>query len=770
MGKTSFHFEDEFFEEILNGIPQNKTIDETDENPKVNSITSISPDAKSRIKQVSKSVLYTEESRGLIINIIKKSKRDENKKFSKLINNKILKSIFVEKEDEDEEDDANEEVAKNGDGLLAKFKSLKRTYSALNKVAKTTRNVLLIVEQIRDYYENLSNVSVNSALSSRDKVIREMNVYTDKLFDETINPIMQDAVLPTASTTLLEVCNRGTIFFKSIIKKYYDFLSELMPPLIMKAYSYVISFIPGGKAISKGIDKAVGYYLEFKRYYNGSKLAKDIIENPEKYIALAATAWDTGSFLFALYGGNETDEDFEKLNKALSYSFDKLNVTGGKIISNLLSPSSRSSLSLSIDILGKNSSNLYDTGFDIFQNELDEIEENANQKIESLQTRQEKFQYVYELMTNIYTKDVEISPWSRMAKLVGGMVIRSQNLFDEVNEKLYDTVSSYSFILDQNKRPLKVDDISSYLTGIVNKTYRVDNFDRGKVKTLKIYPKKKVQKLLDNRPHYKAKIHTISRVMQTYKSPDENKKGLNAKYEKMTKQYVPNIVINAPESQLLRMMFGKYLNDGNVNVSAIFNYRYWKIQYKYENGNQIPIGKRFADETTRPFSKSVSFTKFSEFFDSLHVDEKYKFFLKMINEERFSHFSLMARRLFGYNTYSGKMSDIFYFKYNGKEYNDLKFVKYFSDIWKKNNDEDDYIGKTQMLTINNEALNDLKININGQGFTWMNLLNSDLFIEEFSLHRYKGMCVNLETAVKMLNYEIELKKKDGFYSNRETED
>lgn len=762
MGKTSFHFDDDFFEEILNGIPQKQSNDiENEKSGEVNSITTLSPDNKSRLKYVSKSILYTEESRELIINIIKKTKKDEKKKFATHINNKILKSIFKDKEEDDEEDEANEEVVEKGDGLFAKFKAIKKSYDTLQKVTRTVRNVYLIIEQIKFYYENLGEASAISALSSRDKVMREMSVYSDKLFDETINPIMENAILPAASSSLLEFCNRGGIFFKNIVRKYYEFLAEVMPPLVIKSWSKIIGFIPGGKAISAGIDKALGIYTYVKRSIGGSKLAMDILENPDKYIALAAGIWTTGEFLGALY-----TDDYDGLYKSMTYSFDKLNITGGKLISNLLSPSSRSSLSLSMDIMGKNSFNLYETGVDIFNNEIEDFEKKSKEKFESLHTRQEKFEYTYELITSIYTNGVEYSPWSRMARLMGGMLIRSQNLFDEANEQMYNTVSSFSNIIDQNKRPLNSKDIFNYLKGIVSKTYTIKDFNKGKAKTLKIYPKKNVQKILGNRPHYIAKVHTISQAMRIYKSPNQKEKGKNAIYEKTTKRYIPNIVINGPKDEKLKTLFRLYLPDENVNVSATFNLRYWKNQYG-DNGKSR--GKKFVDETMRPFTKSVNYNKFADFFNELSKDEKYKLFLDFINEEKYSHFSLIIKKLFGVNNYSGDFINTYFFKYYGKGYDDSKYVKYKTEFLKINENDKNYVGKAQMPIVDTYALNNILIK-NGKDFNWMTFLNSDLFVEEFALRRFKGMCVNLHTALKYLNHEIDLKEKELIFTNQKQEE
>ena len=71
MDKSSIHFRESFFEEILNGIPKEESKDEILTSVEEGTKTNLSPDNKLRIKNAVKAFLNDEESKKIFINTIK---------------------------------------------------------------------------------------------------------------------------------------------------------------------------------------------------------------------------------------------------------------------------------------------------------------------------------------------------------------------------------------------------------------------------------------------------------------------------------------------------------------------------------------------------------------------------------------------------------------------------------------------------------------------------------------------------------------------------
>ena len=104
--KTNFHFKDEFFEELLNGIPS----EDFEYDDKKNSSVVLSPDNKVRFKHVVKEILSTDESKQIFINLIKNAKKREQAKF--LID---LDLFFLNKDDDEDKDEDDEEIEEIGE-------------------------------------------------------------------------------------------------------------------------------------------------------------------------------------------------------------------------------------------------------------------------------------------------------------------------------------------------------------------------------------------------------------------------------------------------------------------------------------------------------------------------------------------------------------------------------------------------------------------------------------------------------------------------------
>ena len=94
--KTNFHFKEEFFEELLNGIPP----EDFEYDDKKNSSVVLSADNKVRFNRVVKEILSSEESKEIFVNLIKNAKKREQVKFLDGLDLFFLK--------EDEEEDKNE--------------------------------------------------------------------------------------------------------------------------------------------------------------------------------------------------------------------------------------------------------------------------------------------------------------------------------------------------------------------------------------------------------------------------------------------------------------------------------------------------------------------------------------------------------------------------------------------------------------------------------------------------------------------------------------
>ena len=110
--KTNFHFKEDFFEEIMNGIPSEDLVNDDKKNSKV----ILSTDNKTRFNRVVKEFLRAEESKQIFINLIKKAKKREQINFLK-----DLDLFFFQKENEEESDEDDDEIEEIGEKIsLAK--------------------------------------------------------------------------------------------------------------------------------------------------------------------------------------------------------------------------------------------------------------------------------------------------------------------------------------------------------------------------------------------------------------------------------------------------------------------------------------------------------------------------------------------------------------------------------------------------------------------------------------------------------------------------
>ena len=138
MDKTSIHFRDNFFEEILNGIPDEDSRDEIIEIAEKGTKTNLSSDNKLRINNVVKAFLHDEESKALFINIIKNAKNREKINWFKKFNLNFLNSLKEDEEDKDDEDELAEEIVdeEKSKGTFSSFRELKKKYELIEKMRK----------------------------------------------------------------------------------------------------------------------------------------------------------------------------------------------------------------------------------------------------------------------------------------------------------------------------------------------------------------------------------------------------------------------------------------------------------------------------------------------------------------------------------------------------------------------------------------------------------------------------------------------------------
>lgn len=479
--KTNFHFKDKFFEEILNGIPQ----EDFDYDDKKNSSVVLSTDNKTRFNRVVKEILSSEESKQIFINLIKNAKKREQAKFSKKLDLFFLKED-KEEEDKNEDDEEIEEIGEKEDkqNILSKVLDAKRKYDKLKKLSRKKDNFLKLINQIRSVYFALSAVSVAGTLAVRNKTLREMHGYMDPFLNNNFMPFMIDVVYPSITTSMLNLAMDTTDKLKEIIKSVYDGFRDFAAEIIKTIFTlmtlgkgkalYLAGQALAGvaevadntgenfeKRVYKILRRALPRELKIAAYIleYGYKGIKTYVDNPDLFKNAAST-------FFILFGS--LDENARaKIDLKLQEKVKKINTKGEEIIKKIRHPSDTT-----IDLVDMTKDftdigiDLYNTGKDYVGDELNNFETNIQNIIDDKSSTQDKFELTYRLMANSYFGYVELSPWSRAARLIGGIVKKTSRLFGNLHDRLKESNEIHEGIYYSNG---KIANLEDYFDGIAKK-------------------------------------------------------------------------------------------------------------------------------------------------------------------------------------------------------------------------------------------------------------------------------------------------------------
>lgn len=462
--KTNFHFKEEFFEELLNGIPP----EDFEYDDKKNSSVVLSADNKVRFNRVVKEILSSEESKEIFVNLIKNAKKREQVKFLDGLDLFFLKED--EEEDKDEDDEEIEEIGEKEkkQNVLSKVLSAKKKYDNLKRLSRKKDNFFKIINQVRSTYLALSAMSVAGTLGVRNKTLREMHGYMDPFLNDNFMPFMLNVVYPSVTTSMLNLAMDTTDKLKHLIKSIYDGFRELAG----EAIKFGLNFVPmvgpylsaaaeaadtnaedlSGDAIDIGMkfaSKKIKLIVNAVKY--GGKSIESIIKNPDIF--------KNGVSAFFILFGSFDENARAKIDLKLQENVKKINAKGEEIIKMIRSPKD-TTINL-VDITKEFAGvgvDLYNIGRDFVEDELDNFESNIQNIIDDKTSTQDKFEFAYRLMANSYFKSVELSPWSRAMRLIGGIVKKTSKLFNNLHERLRESNEIHEGIYYSNGKRVNLEE------------------------------------------------------------------------------------------------------------------------------------------------------------------------------------------------------------------------------------------------------------------------------------------------------------------------
>ena len=681
MGETNFHFKDDFFEEILNGIPQSEE-DKKDYLKKIekNAKTSLSPDNKTRINRVTASFLTSEESKKAFLELIKNSKKREQEKFLK----EIKKSILISKMeiDDDVEEEITEEVSaeenKSG-GVFSKALEMKKKYQNIKGHAKTARKIMVMANLIKETYETLSNITTNNALKAKDGVVRKMNKTTNDFLEGNIGGLFHNVILPSSAKSITTIMDTIKTKFDKALSKFNIYLYEAVS-VAMKAFTLIVlSIAAGGGALAAGatISSAAGaaswgytissvimdmgsgdisprkLFDAIVKAVGGKVLnianllekggeaiysiweAREKIKNSYKYISMGV-----GAFL-GHYGEAE-----KELNDRLQDVGKSLSLMGDEIIDSYTNKDGLS-LTENFQMASKVSHDVFEEGSLLIKQEFRGLDAKIKFKVDEMTSMQDKYNFAYEVISRSYFKGVEMSPWSKSARLIRKFVKYLHNSFIDIYEPLDTIVNNQSHFYNSKGQ---IVDLSKYISKIIS------NFENGVVVTtrdgkkrdLKLKRNKKREPLSKNPSNpdkfFKINIYTKQSVKSRYNFNASESILTSSSYKNV---YEPVLKIQNPSKKKLNFKSDFiFLNGKNTNLKKI----------SFENPK-------------------------SSFYDLKNI--KNNIFYDKINEEKTSPKIIFLRELFDYkikeNVYNSGSNIYFDEDFHGK-YIDSKYMKYFSFV------------------------------------------------------------------------------------------
>lgn len=688
MDKSSIHFRESFFEEILNGIPKEESKDEILISVEEGNKTNLSPDNKLRIKNVVKAFLNDEESKKIFINTIKNIKNREKTKWINQFNLKFLVILKENEGDQDEEDDFVEDVAdeEKSKGFLSSFRDLKKKYETIEKWKERQKRLRRMIYILKDSYVFLNNITFASLFGSKTKLVRDMNTQLYSLF-HTFKPNFIDPLLYSGAHSLSSIVNLITKEIKNKVSAYYSLLEELMHNV---AEDLIITGVTrGGKSILKYGHKSVGIINEIIEKvikgdkkslwtFRGIKFSKflfDIISDEKKRNILINTFnYGSAGLLFSL------TEEFSPSDKKLINDFTQkivndIRKSGDKLAASILNGKgiSVSSAVSSIGI-GEGFGEIYNEGNQMIGDQIKRFGDTLVEDLETNLSTQDKFDVGYQVMKTAYIKSVEKSPWTKAIEYLGLIVKFSQNLFNPFLDNLKSIAFENRSIFNTLGVPLNIDE---FLKKIVYNGLTITDVSGNKTRLINRLNKKKNEKSINqssSNSKVVVSIQTKQSVVNTIKTKDG--KVVDDTYGK--KEFNPVLNINISENTSLTDNFKFYTQ---YNIRDVKNETF--------KGEEI--------QSSRLYNTSNN---------KLNSD-----WLNKINIQSLSSLGYFFHHLFD----KYKISDI--------SLNDD-----FSEI------------KSRIV---------LKAH---KTFSWFGVINHETKAENFMLKRIENMCDNISTAYNSLNH------------------
>lgn len=478
--KTNFHFKDEFFEELLNGIPSENF--DFESNDKKNSSVVLSADNKTRFNRVVKEVLSSEDSKQVFVNLIKNAKKREKINFLKDVD-----LFFLKKDNDEIEDEDDEEIEEIGEkekkqNVVSKILAIKKKYDNLKNLSKKKDNIFKIINTIRSTYLALSSMSVASSVAVRNRALREMHNHLDPILDNNFKSFMVDAVYPSISSSILILSFDATHKIKELIKSIYDGFNTLAKEGIKFGLNFVPLVGPYLSAATELADEGnVDDSLERGAIRSVRNIAHRFVGKKIKIVVDALlyggntiytliknpNAFDNGLSAFFLLFGSLDENARVRIDNRLNRTVTQIRERGDDIIGRLKRPQNKvlNIADMTRDLSGIGM-DLYNTGNDYVMGEVDNFNHTLEHIFDEKTSTQNKFDYVYRIIASSYFKSVDLSPWSRVIRLLGGVVKKSIRLFDGLDARLKESNNIHSGIYYDDGR---VADLENFFKGLRNK-------------------------------------------------------------------------------------------------------------------------------------------------------------------------------------------------------------------------------------------------------------------------------------------------------------
>ena len=529
MDKTSIHFRDNFFEEILNGIPDEDSRDEIIEIAEKGTKTNLSSDNKLRINNVVKAFLHDEESKALFINIIKNAKNREKNNWIKNFNLNFLISLKEDEEDKDDEDELAEEIndEEKSKGTFSSFKELKKKYDTIKTWREREKRIRRIVYFLKDSYVFLSNITFASMFGSKTKLIRGMNETMNELFHE-FKPKYIDPLLYSGSYSLTSLTNILTKEIKNKVKIFYEFLEDVLQYIIEQEVGLIFRFVrPLRQAMEKIADirdKITGNSLSplkrLMRLKRVMKFVEIMMDEKKRNVFINSIRYGASAAIFKL-SGELSDYDKRAINNYTQDVVKNIRNTGDNLAKSILNNKgiSVSDVISSLDA-GEGIGQLANMGKKYVDDQIRQFGDTLIGDLESKLSLHQKFDVAYNIVTSAYTERVEKSPWTKAISYLKYIVKASENLFYPFLDNLKSIIFENKSILNALGTPLNIE---KYLKTIIDRGLVIDNGTGEKYRLINRHKKSQNNKRgggKSNDPKIKISIQTSQSVVNTVNTKD----------------------------------------------------------------------------------------------------------------------------------------------------------------------------------------------------------------------------------------------------------